>query len=874
VSVEASNTVTFDPFAHWGAVFPPVPLVNCVSQVAPGAYAALFGYDNPLDFDVTVPLGPDNSLSPVPVPAAAPPTVFHPGRHSLAFWAPIGNAPLSWKLGEASATASPGSAPCSADAYPAGSLDGQPRGDHPSPPLGLTRKPSSYFDPPASSPPPPASQATGSAQMQKVLAPPEFVLRITGGVTGTDGNLASRDLDAEVTINGQGAGTKDLYDDGCVFGLDACAYGEPFSANVEFSRPVGINVGTVPVRIKLIERDNFGDNTVLDLSFTVNNVTGAMSVPGTASGDDGWQIDFEVAQFTGIPVVAAEPRICVSVNADFVDDGLGEDFTGAPVQGQSYKAYPAAFASFYLFVSSPGGSGNTAGHLDPEGCVPPTLIPPSAYAFLANADPTDAGSGALSLSLTVDFRQLKRPDNVTYSVFTLEGVPTLTTYNSLTPEDVPLGTWTTAGIWRIPPARINLAGNMLSPFSNIAAALGGMLSRDDMGIPAGAYQVVYGQGCAFTDQNTNITIVDSCYSPEDDNLYIGPATRPPSSATCTVDADCPTVQLCFDSRGTAACEGSSGCFCGWPDQSRWKYTIVHEAGHQLQARTIGSSGGGDYTFSCPANTSCTGKKSGSNPQRLVDPPFVDSMSPLCGCQHVGAANSEHCLQSIERTGAAQSEGFAQFFASKAWNQPRTGDCTFVYYKELLQNGPCGPGETCVPFTGGLSSKLPPFGISCEQPLKWRNNHCPISEAAELSTELDWLGFLWGVNTLGDSRASMNDLFSVYRNTCNPLPVPAPGTAGEKCSGEEELGWNTRPPVAQVPASACTATSPGCSGASVCLKNSTHKLCREGDADCSCQTRAVFGVATGAAIYFGSDPGRLQNLLEKGLQYGVTEDISP
>jgi hypothetical protein len=33
-----------------------------------------------------------------------------------------------------------------------------------------------------------------------------------------------------------------------------------------------------------------------------------------------------------------------------------------------------------------------------------------------------------------------------------------------------------------------------------------------------------------------------------------------------------------------------------------------------------------------------------------------------------------------------------------------------------------------------------------------------------------------VNTLGDSRATMDDLFAIYRNTCNPLPAPAPGSS--------------------------------------------------------------------------------------------------
>jgi hypothetical protein len=880
VGVEANASVTLDPFDHWGAVFPPVPFVNCVSQVAPDAYVALFGYRSALDVDVAIPVGSDNSFSPAPTPAASPPTVFRPGENPMAAWVPIGNAPLTWHLRVASATASPSSTPCAAGVYPAASLDGQPRGEHPSPPLALKRKPSSYFNAPATPlpPPAPASKTTaGTPQKRLLRGPPPFVLRITGGTTGQDGAFASRDLDAEVTINGEDAGTKDVYSDGCVFNVDACAYGEPFSANVAFTRPVGTNISSVPVRIRLIERDNFGDNTVLDQTITVNNTTGAIDIPNPLSGSDGWQINVEV-EHTGLPVVAAEPKICVSVNADFVDEGFGEDFTGTAVPGQTYKAYPAAFAYFQLFVSGPAAEGNTAGYLDEDGCVPPTFIPPVAYAYLSAADTTDAATGALELHLNVDFRQFRRPDMLSYNVFTLTGVPRLSTYDSVRPGDVPLGGWTKSGAWMVPPSRIDLQGKMLSPFTNLAAAIGGLMSRDDMGIPIGSYQVTYGQGCPFTDQNTGITIVDSCFVPSEDVLYIGPATRPPSSTTCNVDADCPTVQLCFDSAGAGSCDGGAGCFCGWPDQSRWKYVILHEAGHQVQARAMGADGGGDYTFACPKDTTCSGKASGWIKTRLVDPPFVDSMSPLCGCQHVGAANSEHCLQSIERTSAAQGEGFAQFFAAKGWNAPRTDDCKFVYYKELLQDTPCAAGETCLPFTVGqtsLFSKLPPFGISCETAFKWRNNHCPMGETAEMGTELDWLGFLWGVNTQGDSRATMNDLFAIYRNSCNPLPSPGPGMPGEKCEGEEELGWSTRAPVPQDPAVACSAaTASNCSADYACLNPATRKRCRDGDTGCSCQRPAVFGISSGAALYFGNDPTRLQNVFDKGLTYGVTSDLAP
>ncbi|MES1188545.1 MAG: collagen-binding domain-containing protein [Myxococcales bacterium] len=893
VSVEAGTKVTLLPFAHWGVLFPPVPFVNCVNQIAPGSYVALFGTRNVLDFAVTVPLGVDNALSPVPTPATVPPAVFVSGENRTALWAPIGSGALTWSVRGASATATPSSTACGPEAYPEPPISGTPRGDHASPPLALKRKPAPYFDPPpAPAPPPPPAPASSTTKAAPPPAPalsPPFVFRITGGTNGTDGFLASRDLNAEVTIDGTGAGTKDVYDDGCVFGLDSCPYGEPFSANVEFSVPVSIKTAVVSVHVKLIEHDSGSkDETIADVTFTVDNTTGLPSIPTVINGVDSWQVFFEVEATGSLPPVAAEPRLCTTLNAAFVDEGFGEDFVGTPVVGQDYKSYPAAFVMFSLRVESPYGLGTAGGFLDADGCVPLGSIPKEAYAFLAGADPTLRGQGSLDLFLTVDTSALQRPDGVRYNLFNEPGLARTETHFSVQPSWGPLSGWTKSGLWMLPPAQINVPSQMLTPITNMAVSISELLSREDMAIPSddpatpgineGTYRVDYGDGCHFTDTAGN-GFIDSCFSPADDLLFVGPGNRPVNPASCSADSDCPSVQVCLDARGRVACGGGSGCLCSWPDQSRWKFVTLHEAGHQVQARALGSTSGASYVFDCPQGTTCPGKKSGDpmQPTKLADPPFVDSMSPLCGCQHVAAANSLHCLQSIERFDNAQSEGFAQFFASKSWNQPEGGGCKFVYYKEFL-NTDCLPGSTCVPFSTGpgtpsLQSNLPPLGISCEQQFKWRNNHCPLSPTSEMSTELDWLGFLWNLNTNGPSKTSMANLFAIYRNTCNPLPAPAAGSPGGKCVGEETLAWSTRPPQPNVPRVACTAGGTACTS-NVCLNEATWKRCKAGDAACSCQTEPAFGVVNGAALFYANDPVRLQHLTDAGRLYGVTEALAP
>lgn len=85
--VEPDLAVVHVPFKHWGHVFPPVPFVTCVSQVAVGKYAALFGYENPLDTVEVVPRGSQNFLTPVvDSPDSEPLTVFQPGRFDQGFW--------------------------------------------------------------------------------------------------------------------------------------------------------------------------------------------------------------------------------------------------------------------------------------------------------------------------------------------------------------------------------------------------------------------------------------------------------------------------------------------------------------------------------------------------------------------------------------------------------------------------------------------------------------------------------------------------------------------------------------------------------------------------------------------------------------------
>jgi hypothetical protein len=98
-----------------------------------------------------------------------------------------------------------------------------------------------------------------------------------------------------------------------------------------------------------------------------------------------------------------------------------------------------------------------------------------------------------------------------------------------------------------------------------------------------------------------------------------------------------------------------------------------------------------------------------------------------------SSNATHCLQSIEKTGAAQREGFAHFFASRVWNEQDGGACTFPYYKEFLE-------------TEGGVAVSPPVPIDCAGVRKWRNNYCSMGPSARGPRR-----FRYGESTARDTR---------------------------------------------------------------------------------------------------------------------------
>ena len=284
----------------------------------------------------------------------------------------------------------------------------------------------------------------------------------------------------------------------------------------------------------------------------------------------------------------------------------------------------------------------------------------------------------------------------------------------------------------------------------------------------------------------------SAFDPGSQTVLIGPSERPLDALSCVDDDDCPGAQLCVSGTSGMPCEGS-GCFCHWPDQSRWKGVIQHEAGHQLAFLGAGRFGG-LYEFDCP-NGGCVGRVEAEN-GRLLDPPEVTDDD--CACQHVTAANALHCLQSAERYSAALDEGFGHFTSARANNwqvNPETGtaeeDCTFSYYKEVLSPDlmglTCGTDVACTTTprrdTDTGIKAYPPMGVDCGATFNWRDNQCGTNgPLATYATELDFLQFFWAIHGQGTptERLTMDDIHSTLRAMCSG--------SWRVCDGDEVLQW--------------------------------------------------------------------------------------
>ena len=134
-------------------------------------------------------------------------------------------------------------------------------------------------------------------------------------------------------------------------------------------------------------------------------------------------------------------------------------------------------------------------------------------------------------------------------------------------------------------------------------------------------------------------------------------------------------------------------------------------------------------------------------------------------------NKIHCLQSKQEINGTETEGFAQFYASRVWNDPTSSSCTFTYYKQFLN--------------ANLTVSQPPVVKSCKNAIganpKWMVTNC---DSVDEGTEYDWMLFLYAINTAAAfEKTDFASLRNIMRTACRANTI-------EKCNFYyDSISWN-------------------------------------------------------------------------------------
>ncbi|MGK4003563.1 hypothetical protein WMF31_13115 [Sorangium sp. So ce1036] len=716
-AAEAGSTITFDPFDHWYDVLNIHPVVKCVRRFKHPAGAALFGYENESDFPVTVPLGPANQL--VPAGDVAPPTTLLPGAHDNVFFAPFDlSGSLKWQLAGETATASSSSPACDLGDVP------PEREPTPSPAVVPIERASVSLSSVSAQLAPEVTTSATSHLASEVYG--DFVGPQVGNTSNEEAGPAAFTFTV-TSLNFDDSeglcGTVDPFVAKLV--IDGQDKGQASSGTVQVAR----DRTTVHVSVDVDDDDAWfclGDEDLQDYEFDVDLYSGATAANETC-------IDGGRMCFTATPI--ASPDICFDWNAQFIDSGPwtgvgSEDF----LAGKAVQPVPASFARYQItMTNSTGVLFDRGGVLDRNGCVPRPKLPVRSHWQLGTdlqiatrvisqhcLDPAGTNCAMNGSELTganVVVRQTGQSGPASMCAIYAENLGSVTDATcSARQIDWPA----------MPPAPLRPVFTEHNSITRTSAAISQMLQREDAS--GGELGIVR-------------AMIDHRYE-GDGRVQI------------VVDEFCLTSDPCTGEQLQTSCRSQNSLILE-PDglvasTTRFKYIVAHEFGHFIQGNGQGLM---RQNYGCGAG----------------DP----SQPALCRCDGVPPDQRLHCLQSMEEPNAAQIEGFAQYFAAKAFNADMESDCTFVYYKPISSTA-CMPGVTdCAldPDTE-LYVNQPPIPVSCKQAVRWRNTHCiDESSSADLlsfGTEYDWLEFLYRIDNhpISAERWRMKDIFNAYIAACS------------------------------------------------------------------------------------------------------------
>ncbi len=165
--------------------------------------------------------------------------------------------------------------------------------------------------------------------------------------------------------------------------------------------------------------------------------------------------------------------------------------------------------------------------------------------------------------------------------------------------------------------------------------------------------------------------------------------------------------------------------------SRRKFTVVHEVGHSLMKKRLGSEYYNDVSYNAPAGDPCEWHGDG-----------------------------DHSMSSIEFSEGAFDEGFAHFYAAITWNSTASSNGVFVYYKKVF-GWPTDQGV--IELEGGT----PYMETTCGPGQNGHGNHWGYGN------EMDWMRFFWDFAT--DDDVPFDDIVEIIAGAAPIQKVAAYGS---------------------------------------------------------------------------------------------------
>ncbi|MBN2340305.1 MAG: hypothetical protein JXR45_02400, partial [Deltaproteobacteria bacterium] len=751
VELEAHTPINFIPFDHWDWLMPPTISVGCVSRSAQLHSAALFSFENPLDFAVEIPRGIRNDIA-TDVEKHAPLQYFEPGVHEKHYWIPFIGEELCWTLAGETVCADSSTIGCTLTDYKNTLVKNDVQ--------ALEYKDSYPYLEDLVAPDGDWSFLPDSGGTFDFGLPTPTVASNSIWTFELEWQMPHYPLLLDMSYVIFSIGDESFLKHGLDLACDDCQpgylMGEPVyltlsnpnsAANIES----GFSLRLFPPNGFPVFKEEF--EVTPDGSQLIVNSNSFNSYDGYCFFNDIWW-----EKTVCVKRLSEKPRFCLNWEVQFAG-GIGED----ELASTAIQSVPASYVYAKLNIENgadPFDAWTNYYPLDKDGCVPDEFAPtPEQLTPLDSSIPVTA-----EIELAGKFEYVDAAGARTNTVWTL--IDELDDVFVIR-KTFEVNDYMSSNHFITVPVRNSAGEPFNNEFTKVAAIIGQLFQAHangkDMGI-VGSNETIH----------ANFSEADfPYYRPSDGKLY-----------------------LRKDGSGAA---GSNTLPFG--DASR-KFSVAHEFGHLIQYAHVANFGTNDpFDYVVRLRDPLTGKvDTNKSPFVAVDE---------CRCFVSKNMSDLHCMQSLALPNTGIGEGFANFYSSMLWNASDEDDCVYGYPKSMyVPDCPAGavncdvdncddPDVTLrcwdaeqvlatnnrevLDYLGGFPS-APKSGWKIVEgmvPLecntsgaqsewqKWRNVQCldpavATPDMKQLGVEMDWTRFYSELNRIADTdeQWSVSDMLRV------------------------------------------------------------------------------------------------------------------